>query len=206
MPTRRYRYTWDEIGSLDCDYMAGWGAFEPNQRQTIDFDDDDLPVLAFRMDSAGDSFSVAYQLNRRDDKHDGEFVQTTIYLQRRPCRFGGTRVHFICPCCGRTKRRLAVLPEGLRCGRCGRVTWDSRREQPLHRLIRKANSRAIALGCNSWEEVPQRRPAHMRVERFERLRREHAKLVTDINRQIAIRLSKKPDLFHQMAMLVRLGI
>jgi hypothetical protein len=34
----------------------------------------------------------------------------------------GTRVHFICPCCGRTERRLAVLPEGLRCGPCGGVT------------------------------------------------------------------------------------
>jgi hypothetical protein len=99
-----------------------------------------------------------------------------------------------------------VLPDGLRCGRCGRVTWDSRREQPLQRLIRKANRRAVALGCDSWREVPYKRPPHMRVERFERLRREHTKLATEINRQIAVRLSKKPDLFHQMAMLVRLGI
>ena len=87
-----------------------------------------------------------------------------------------------------------------------RAIWDSRREQPLQRLIRKANRRAIALGCNSWEEFPRKRPPHMRVERYERLRREHAKLVTDINRQIAVRLSKKRDLFQQMAMLVRWGM
>jgi hypothetical protein len=43
----------------------------------------------------------------------------------------------------------------------------------------------------------------MRVERFERLRREHATFVADINRQIAIRLSKRRDLLQQMAMLVR---
>lgn len=40
MPAPRYRCTWDDIAYLDADHMAGWGAFEKGQRQTIDFDDE----------------------------------------------------------------------------------------------------------------------------------------------------------------------
>ena len=50
MAGRRYRCSWDDIAWLDADHMAGWGAFENGRRETIDFDDDNLPKLAFEID------------------------------------------------------------------------------------------------------------------------------------------------------------
>ena len=127
----------------------------------------------------------------RRETHRGLCYLPRISLERRPCRFGGKRTYFICPCCLRRVSRLAVLPEGLRCGTCGRVTWGSRHEQPVYRLIRKANKIALGLGCGTWMEAPTQRPKHMHSTTFERLKTEHAYLVAAINRHIALRAARR---------------
>jgi hypothetical protein len=206
MSPRRYRCTWDDIAWLDCDHMAGWGAFGAGRRETIDFDDDHLPKLAFTMDDDRAAFSATYQWREGGQRAAGDFVHARIHLKQRPCRFGGWRTYFICSCCGRTTLRLAVLPEGLRCGACGRVTWGSRRQRGADRLIRKANKVAVKLGCDSWMDAPSKRPLHMRVATFERLRAERAALVAEINRDIARKLSRKYGLFTAVAQLAKSGV
>lgn len=154
----------------------------------------------------GQSFSVAYQWPPPDRSRSAEFTQSRVELARRPCRFGGTRAFFMCPCCGRNTLRLAVLPDGLRCGRCGRITWDSRRKRPLQRLMRKADKIAWKLDCDSWQDVPDKKPAHMRVTTFEALKAQHGTLAAEINREIGRRLARtRGGLLEQMALLVRMG-
>ena len=208
MVARRFRYSWEEIAALDCDYIASWGAFNPGCIQTIDFDDDTLPRLVFKMAEDGQSFSVAYRWVDRDGRQTVDFTQSRVELVKRPCRFGGTRAYFICPCCARTTLRLAVLIEGLRCGPCGRVTWKSRRERPLQRLMRKADKLSAKLGCDSWRESVVERPPHMHVATFERLRGERAALVIEINREISRRLSRsRGGLLGQMVgAIVKMGV
>lgn len=203
MPSVRYRCTWDDIACLDADHIASWGAFEPGCGSTVDFHDDDLPKLTFRMLDDGGAFTVDYQWQQYGQSAQGDFIHSRIRLDRRPCRFGGTRVYFICPDCGRRTLRLAVLPAGLRCGQCGRITWGSRRERPTQRLIRRANKIAARLGRDSWDEQPAEPPAHMRHTTFERLSSERASLAKEINRRITIRLARS-SLFRQMAYLARL--
>jgi hypothetical protein len=73
--------------------------------------------------------------------------------------------------------------------------------------MRKADKISIELGCESWREIPLKRPSRMRVATFERLRTKRAKLVAEINRQIAVRLAtKRGDLLQQMVSLVKLGV
>lgn len=189
MPALRYRCTWDDIAYVDSDYMAGWGAFEPGCQQTVDFDDDKLPKLAFEMKPDRDEFSVAYQWQQNGQPLGKDFVRSHVSLYRRPCRFGGCRTYFVAPCCGRRTLRLAVLPEGLRCGKCGRITWGSRREQPTQRLIRQANKVALKLGVDCWYEQPAKRPPHMRLETFERLLLQHKRNAAAINQRIAVRMA-----------------
>ena len=117
MPARRYRCTWDDIAWLNCDYIAGWGALESGRQETIDFHDDALPKLAMGMDPDGAAFRATYQWNTIGGREEGAFIHSRVCLERRLCRFGGSRAYFICPCCLRRVLRLAVLPEGLRCGR-----------------------------------------------------------------------------------------
>ena len=207
MARRRYRCSWDDIAWLDANYMAGWGAFDGGRRQTIDFDDDGLPKLAFEMEDDRDAFTVFYQWKQTSKADNGDPIRSRVFLDRRPCRFGGRRAFFICPSCGRRALRLAVFPEGLRCGPCGRVTWKSRREQPLQRLIRRANKIALKLDCDNWMEQPIARPPHMRLDTFERLKSERAPLVAQINQRIGIRLARscRGD-FGAIALLAKLGV
>lgn len=201
MPSPRYRCTWDDIAYLDADHMAGWGAFTEGCRETIDFDDDTLPRLAYEMGNR--EFSAAYQWCSASRPAAGDFIRSRVFIDARPCRFGGTRSYFTCPTCARRTLRLAVLPEGLRCGNCGRVTWGSRREQPTHRLVRRANKIALRLGCDSWQEQPTTRPAHMRLTTYDRLIAERRKLVDAINLRLAVRLSRS-GLFQKLAYMAKL--
>ena len=92
--------------------MAGWGAFEPDYRHAVDFDDEQLPVVDFEME--GDSkFRASYRWQQPGEKPTADFVTSRISLERRPCRFGGKRTYFICPCC---LRRVSAA-----CGAAGRL-------------------------------------------------------------------------------------
>ena len=72
MARRRYRCSWDDIAWLDANYMAGWGAFDGGRRQTIDFDDDGLPKLAFEMEDDRDAFTVFYQWKQTSKADNGD--------------------------------------------------------------------------------------------------------------------------------------
>jgi hypothetical protein len=168
--------------------MASWGAFSAGARETVDFNDGKLPVLAFEM-GFDESFVTFYQWRSDGNETDSDFVRSRICLDRRPCRYGGSRVYFICPACLRRALRLAVLPEGLRCRTCGRVTWGCRREQPIQRLIRRANKLASRLGRDGWEKLPAKRPTYMRQVEFHRLTAKHAELVKRINMHVASKLA-----------------
>ncbi|MGI9520432.1 MAG: hypothetical protein ACR2PG_02175, partial [Hyphomicrobiaceae bacterium] len=184
------RYTWDDIAVLDADYMSSWGACTPGLRETIDYENDDLPKLAYEMDERGDRFSVFYQL-QHDQHGSPNPIRSTVHLERRSCRFGGTRAYFIAPCCGRTTLRLAVLSDGLQCGTCGSVTYRSRREHRMYRVIRKANAIAARLGCSYWMEKPTRRPLHMRQVTYEKLLRERERLVAQFSDHIYCRMLRR---------------
>jgi hypothetical protein len=183
MPARRYRCTWDDIAYLDADHMARWGAFAFGCRETITFEDG-LPELAFEMHNDRNEFVVVYKWQAIGHPPDGPFVRSRIVIDRRPCRYGGDRIYFRCPCCGRRTLRLAVLPEGLRCGACGRVTWASRRETRTERLMRRGNKIAAKLDLGAWHDLPEKRPRGMRVATFVRLKAELAAERERINRQM----------------------
>ena len=206
MAARRYQYSWDDIAGLNADYMAGWVAFEPGCRHTIDFDDDDLPKLALVNDADGTAFTATYQWRQPGQREAGDFIHARVHFERRPCRLGGSRRYFICPSCGRRTLRLAVLPQGLVCGSCGRVTWGSRRERPLQRLMRKADKLSVRLGCDSWRDPQCERPLNMRTATFERLVAERCSLVADINRRIGARLSRSRSLMGVLGTMCKVGM
>lgn len=182
MAGRRYRYTWDHINALSADYMARWGAFVRGCEANVGFDDEDEALfISFRMHGDRDSFTVRYAACRVRGTTCGTDVELEVRVERRPCRFGGHRVFFVCPWCRCTTLRLAVLPEGLRCRHCGSVTWGSRREHAPQRLIRRANNVAAKLQLCEWSDHPTDRPPHMRTAKFELLKVERAMLADRIN-------------------------
>lgn len=201
MAKRKYRASWDEVASLDCDHIAGWGALD-GYVGTVDFDDMTPAKIHVEHDLDRDTFSAFYVSK---NVKDAEPVRSTVHLDRRPCRFGGTRAFFVCPTCQRRTLRLAVLPQGLRCGACGRITWASRRETETRRLIRKANKIALRMGMDYFADPPKR-PPHMRPETFAKLMTELQPIRAEIERRVARRMATAKGPVGGLALVVRWGL
>lgn len=78
---------------------------------------------------------------------NGEPVRQRIGTQRTACNYGGGRVWFACPRCG---RRVAVLflrgNAGFICRHCGRIAYSSQSEDVTGRAWRKQRKVEAKLG------------------------------------------------------------
>lgn len=170
MARRKYRHEWEKLAALDADHMAAWGAFK-GYRGPVQFAGLDPCLAGVEHDAERGCLRVFYTMA------SGALVQERIPLQQLPCNYGGARLYFTAPCCGARARKLALLPEGVRCARCGSITQAAKRKSPLQRLIHKADVLAGRLGCESWHAPPRARPKNMHATTFNRLSDEHARAV-----------------------------
>jgi hypothetical protein len=202
MAAPRYRATWEQVSALDADHIASWGAFA-GYAGPITFDDTEPAKLHVEHDADRDTFSAFYVWKGKEDEAGP--IRSTVRLERRPCRFGGTRAYFICPRCTRRTLRLAVLAGGLCCGRCGKITWGSRRETETRRLVRKANKIALRLGIEYFGDPPKR-PPHMRAATYARIMAELEPLKAEINRRVAVRMARAKGPLGAWGTLARWGL
>ena len=91
--------------------------------------------------------------------HGGEWedLRYAVPLARTPCHFGGSRVWFRCPKCG---RRVAILYSGkyFLCRHCHRLPYRSQGENQLDRTMRRANhyfDRIRSDNHRMWLEKPK---------------------------------------------------
>jgi hypothetical protein len=190
MARRRYRQTWDDVEWIDCDFMATQWAESPFKAKPDNSDADTLELdngtsAPLFYDPATDELRIFYTL-----KADTQPTLARIQLERRPQSFGGARVYFRAPCCQRRVRKVALLPDGVRCGPCGSIQQPSRRKGRTRRLIWKADKLAGQLGCDNWHSEPNERPVGMRRETFARLAVEHAKAKQNALRIVGPRLAR----------------
>jgi hypothetical protein len=174
MPAARYRGTWEDTPHLNCVTFNADGLFEPGTHK-IEFDDE---AIGMEVTISGDRSELTALYHHPESPARG-FIRTSVAIEWRPCRFGGSRPYFHCPLCNRSTLSLAVMPLGLRCGSCGRITWRSKRQRPIGRRLRAANKAAWEVGCESWTQIPQR-PKRMRQKTFERLVGVMAERVDDL--------------------------
>jgi hypothetical protein len=207
MARPKYRHVWEDLAYIDSDHMTGWDAFKGYQG-TLTFDGFDPDTAEMEHDEARDVIRLFYVAPK------GELVRQTIALERRRCTYDkpdaakGGRVYFISPCCGRRIRKLALLPQGPRCARCGSITNRSKRKSGVQRLIHKADLLAGRLDCPNWYTPPNERPKGMRRATFNRLADEHAQIVTEAMRIIRPRLMRasRHGFVGQMSALLRYGM
>lgn len=104
----------------------------------------------------------------------GEGIRYRVPLAWTPCHFGGQRPWFVCPGAG-CGRRAAVLYGGrlFLCRRCHDLAYESTRQSPGDRALRKAQRIRQRLGgsANMLEPFPPK-PKGMRWRTYERLARE----------------------------------
>lgn len=95
-------------------------------------------------------------------------VWTHVAVDWTPCHFGGFRVWWLCPTCGR--RCLKIYGWGGRhaCRVCQRVAYATQRETPEDRIQTRANKLRKRLGGEPGVEMMPRKPKGMHWRTFER--------------------------------------
>ena len=79
-----------------------------------------------------------------------EKVVQPVKLIWVPCNYGGKRVWFLCPKCGRRAAIVYATKIWFACRLCAGLTHRSQQEKPFERLVRKAEKIRSRLDENSY--------------------------------------------------------
>jgi hypothetical protein len=189
---RRYRGLLEDHATLNADYLAtNWRVLERGAVtvQPDGYDVADVQEVEVIHEREADALRFVYA------GHDGDagkrtLRSATVRLTRDPCHYGGERQLFVAPCCGRRRRVLALLPAGVSCRACARLTYRSRRKSGVPRTIDRADKLAGRLGLENWWGPVKERPLGMRRETFDKLAEEHGRLVRQAMAKIQPRLAR----------------
>jgi hypothetical protein len=120
-----------------------------------------------------DGYMILDYKIRYHSYQDWEPVKQTVLLDRTPCNYGGHRKWFLCPRC---QTRVAIIygvGKYFLCRHCYGLTYESRQETKVYRLMRKARVMRGKLGASDNLILPiLRKPKGMHQKTFDRLRRE----------------------------------
>jgi hypothetical protein len=93
----------------------------------------------------------------------------TVWLERTSCNYGGARVWFLCPGCG---RRVAILYGSgpFACRHCRQLAYESQRDSGWRRSINQAREARMKLGGSAslTEPLPEK-PKGMHRRTYGRL-------------------------------------
>jgi len=94
-------------------------------------------------------------------------VDQPVMLDWTPCNYGGSRVRFRCPVCGRRCALLYGVEAAFMCRQCGGLTYGSKNQSPLDRKMERAQAIRRKLGGseNIFSDFP-RKPTGISVEKY----------------------------------------
>jgi len=162
-----------------CHSLSAWGYFQYAQ-MWAERDEEDSFEWEF------DEQSAVIRFTRDGRKHTQE-----IALAFTPCRFGGRRVWFLCPSCGRRVgkvylpcsmyNRLSQRVTGFRCRFCYGLTYEQRRERNKYWTFQHRIERIEArwLGEISKDWISKRKGQHWRT--FNKWFEKHEALIEKSN-------------------------
>lgn len=119
------------------------------------------------------SIRLRYTATSHGERKDYDY---TVMLTRTGCNYGGARLWFLCPCCG---RRVAILYGGamFACRRCYRLAYEVQREDDMDRIARRADAIRDRLGWEAGILNPDGwKPKGMHWRTFWRLKAAHDRL------------------------------
>jgi len=171
--------TTDECQSIDVRHLHRNGLHEPGHSFSIRWlragrDTGSIRGVVSR-DGRPERITLLYR-HRRGLGRELEDVREPVEIAWTACNFGGERPWFICPGAG-CGRRVAVLygPGGyFLCRHCYGLSYESQREDKMHRALHRAQKIRERLGgsANMTEPFPEK-PKGMHWRTYERLWWEH---------------------------------
>jgi hypothetical protein len=167
--------------ALDVNDLRRAGALVPGSCGTLSWQRDSASgeLLLFR--AGTDALIVSY-LER------GVMIEQRIALAYSGAKFGGARVHFVCPGaeCGQRFSKLYFARGAFRCRDCHGLAYECQAEDRQRRARRRADRRRARLGSPQWRPgaVPVvTRPKGMWKKTFARLQERSvaADIIADVH-------------------------
>jgi hypothetical protein len=109
---------------------------------------------------APDHVRLVYRTRRNDGPWQP--VDDMVRITTTPCSFGGSRLWFVCPGCGRRAARLCCSTAYFRCRKCCGVPYTSQMQSDFDRAIARREKLFGKL-----EGAPYRKPKGMHRRTFE---------------------------------------
>lgn len=166
--------TTNQYQTIDVRYLRRYGFLRPGAFFPLRWTRCGVETRSIqcRTTSASIVLSYIYQPHGSDRSHRMEYP---VQFVRTPCHFGGERTWFLCPApgCG---RRVRILYGGgiFACRHCYQLVYESQREQPYDRALRRAQAIRMKLGgSGSMLDLFPDIPKGMHWRTYERLRDEH---------------------------------
>jgi hypothetical protein len=168
-----------ECHSVDVRYLHREGLLKPGRRFSLRSSRAEQETGSIRGSVMGNTKPERITLLYRHRSGSGgewEDVQEPISLDWTACNFGGERPWFVCPG-ARCGRRVAVLygaGKYFLCRHCYDLSYESQRENQMHRALRRAQAIREKLGgsANMTKPFPEK-PKGMHWKTYERLWWEH---------------------------------
>lgn len=163
-----WRGRMEERKKLDIRWMRAKGWLRPGTSGSIQWNrwGESIGSISYSAHESG--LFTTWTILSGDDS--GSKVSISIPIRGRPCRFGGERLYWGCPSCGRTCEVL-VLANTARfwgCRRCLRTRYHSQGLQPADRMQQRADAIYDRLGGADDRDLVHK-PKWMRWKTFNRL-------------------------------------
>ena len=163
---------------IDVRLLKRDGWLRPGTYGALQWTLNEKPVGAISFKAEKDRLILSYHRYVEGSREDAVEV---VNLSWTPCNFGGQRVWFRCPRCGRRAAILYATLKHFACRTCAGLTHDSKQEKRIDRLIRKSRKIRKRLGGDSAVLDPiLTKPPGMHWKTFWRLSEE----VDDLRLQI----------------------
>jgi hypothetical protein len=165
----------DGCRSLDVNRLHRQGWLRPGWAGTLRWSRDGESVGSIDLRAADGRISLTYRY--RLGEGEWEDVGEPVQIVWTPCTFGGSRPWFVCPGvvdgvpCGRRVAKLYGPGRYFLCRHCYGLAYQSQREQPHERALRRANGIRMRLGGEPGMLCPfPEKPKGMHWWTYERLR------------------------------------
>jgi len=195
---RDKKTTTEEVHRIDIRYMRKQGLLRwPGSIGSLSWSRDGKQTGSIRYRVEQDCLVLMYRY--RSYGEEWKEIEEPVWFERTPCNYGGERLWFHCPHCG---RRVAVLyGAGVRflCRHCYDLSYGSQNETYMDRMMRKAWKIRQRLGSSEdlMEPIWEKKPKGMHWKTFERLLREERKA----NRASTFLMAKKLEMFKRLGWL-----
>jgi hypothetical protein len=144
------RGTVEDCCSIDVNRLHREGCLTPGWSRGWQWIRNGKKLASITLHADADRLHLSYRV--RIYAGEWEDVEETVRVVRVSCRFGGARPYFICPgvvngvACSRRVGKLCSPGRYFLCRHCYRLAYQSQREQPFERALRRVNKIRLRLG------------------------------------------------------------